>query len=226
MPRQSRALGKGRFSLSLLVVAVVLGITTRAANVQQLPGHFGGFSSDGGTWTVADDFQFEEASVIGGLNWWGGYLNTQTRYDQFSVRLFSDDGGGPGSLLEEFTVGPVSRVATGQFVNAPGGYEEFKYSAGLATPFRAEAGVTYWISIVNSPRDLWLWEASGSTANLGVQRSFDAEPWQSYFDNAAFEMLAVPEPDGMLFVAAGLASVTLLRRFRGRPIPKVRGASR
>lgn len=102
-----------------------------------------------------------------------------------------------------------------------------KYSAALATPFRAEAGVTYWISIVNSPRDHWLWEASGSTANLGVQRSFAAEPWQSCFDNAAFEMLAVPEPDGMLFTAAAaVASMTLLGRFRGRSNPKVPGAAR
>lgn len=102
-----------------------------------------------------------------------------------------------------------------------------KYSAALATPFRAEAGVTYWISIVNSPSDHWLWEASGSTANLGVQRSFAAEPWQSCFDNAAFEMLAVPEPDGMLFTAAAaVASMTLLGRFRGRSNPKVPGAAR
>lgn len=196
--------------LSLTLLASLLVVTSGAVDYQQLPGHFGGFGSDDGIIVVADDFQFGQETLLGGLNWWGGYFNPPPGPDNFTVRLFSDSGGHPGTLLNQFAFGTVAKVATGQFVNAPGLYPEFKYSASFATPFLAEAGVTYWVSIVNPPRDIWLWEASASSLNPGVQRSFQGGAWEPYFDNTAFQLVVVPEPSVLTISFGGI--IIFLRR--------------
>lgn len=59
--------------MAILLCALVL--RTPAAVYQQLPGQFGGFSSDGSTITVADDFQLGQDTLIGSIGWWGGYFD-------------------------------------------------------------------------------------------------------------------------------------------------------
>src|SRR5262245_38752376 len=136
---------------------------------EQLPGHFGGFSSDGQVITVADDFQLNQSALINNITWWGGYgsINLPTpSSDNFTIRLFSDVGGAPGTLLQTFNVGNNAlRTATGNFVNPPdpnSGFEgrpEFKYAFNLPTAFPANANTRYWLSIINIPSsDSWLWE--------------------------------------------------------------------
>ena len=179
---------------------------------QQLPGHFGGFSADGSVWTVADNFELGQDTVIGGLIWWGGYFNPPPGPDNFTVCFYSDDGGQPVTLLEQYAFGAVIAVATGQFVNAPGLYPEFEYSANLPTPFLAQAGVTYWLSIVNPPPEIWLWEASASPLNPGVERSFNGGAWEPYYDNTSFALVVVPEPASLSLLVFGMFGITLLRR--------------
>jgi len=200
----------------MAILLCALALRTPAAVYQQLPGQFGGFSSDGSTITVADDFQLGQDTLIGSIVWWGGYFNPAPGPDNFTVRLFADDGGQPGLLLDQLDFGPVNAVATGQLVNAPDLYPEYEYSASLPTPFLAQAGVKYWVSIVNPPRDIWLWEASASSLNPDVQRSFNGSSWEPYYDNTAFELEAVPEPSvcGFIFLGAG-TTVLLLRRRSG-----------
>jgi len=147
----------------LLSLALFVGLSSSAANYIQPPGHFGGFDSDEHI-AVADDFQFAQDTLIRGINWWGGYFNPPIGLDNFTMRLYADNGGRPGQLVDEFSVGPITKTATGNFVN-PGLYAEFRYSASLQLPFEAEAGNRYWLSIVNPPRDRWLWEASSSPLN-------------------------------------------------------------
>jgi hypothetical protein len=174
----------------LVLLLGLFGIQAGAADYEQLPGNFGGFSSDGSVLTVADDFRFEQDTLVGGVIWWGGYFNPPPGPDNFTVSLFSDSGGHPGSVLAQFPFGAVPARATGRFVNAPDFYPEFQYSASFPTSFLAQAGVKYWISIVNPPRDIWLWEASGSTLNPGVQRRFNGDFWQPYLDNTAFRLVS------------------------------------
>jgi len=191
--------------------------TVAAAQVVQTPGHFGGFGSDGGVFAVADDFQFEQQVQVTGLTWWGGYLNPPAEPDQFTIRIFSDDQGRPGTLLEEFLVRPASRETTGRFLNEPHDlYPEFEYAARLSTPWVAAAGETYWLSIVNPPRDSWLWAASDTGTHPGVQRSFEGEPWQPYFDNTAFALTAIPEPTSAMAVALCMVLVGFIRRNASR----------
>ena len=206
-----------RAFLPLIVVGLSAVDLVQAANFLQPPGHFGGFSSDGSVFSVADDFQYAEETPISGLNWWGGYLNPPSGPDEFTVRLYADDEGRPGTLLQQFDFDSVTKESTGQFVNGgPQLYSEFRYSVAFEKTFLAKAGVTYWLSIINPPRDSWLWEASAGTEDLGVQRSFRRENWLPYYDNTGFELTSVPESEYTAFAGLGIAGLVWLLRFSKR----------
>lgn len=140
---------------------------------------------------------------IQNITWWGGYLGSNLptpSTDNFTIRLFSDNNGTPGALVLVLAVGnDASRTATGDFVNPPQypvfpGRAEFKYSFNLPQPFLVNANTRYWLTIDNVPNsDSWVWEVSGSQINLGVQRRFSGGPWEPYFDNTAFQIIAVQE---------------------------------
>jgi hypothetical protein len=181
-----------RFISSMMTALAVASV---AAEYEQLPGHFGGFGSDGVAITVADDFRFAENTLVDRITWWGGYFNPPAADpDNFVVRIFGDDNGRPGSLFITIPAGAADKVATGRYVN-PGLYPEFRYSVSVS--FLAEGGYRFWISIVNpaSPGS-WLWEASSnSIANPGVQRSFNhpvTGPWEPYTDDTAFAFRVLP----------------------------------
>jgi hypothetical protein len=58
----------------------------------------------------------------------------------------------------------------------------------------AHGGVRYWLSVVNPPGSVWLWEASHDHNLLGDQRSFSDPvngPWEPYFDDSAFQLESV-----------------------------------
>lgn len=176
---------------------------------EQSPGHFGGFLSDGQVFAVADEFQLGQSQLISEITWWGGYASTNLpapSSDNFTIHLFSDTGGAPGTLLQSFHVGNNAlRTATGDFVNPPdpfSGFEgrpEFKYSFNLPTAVQAAANTRYWLTIINAPSsDSWVWEVSASLVNLGVQRSFEGGPWEPYFDNTAFQLQAVEDTPTLL----------------------------
>lgn len=202
--------------MNKIAFSILLGLA--AANVSradfvQPPGHFGGFDADPSI-QVAENFQFGQTSTIGRLIWWGGYYSPAAPQENFTVQLFADVGGRPGGLLSGFDIGSISKTATGNFVN-PGQYPEYRYSADLTTPFAAQAGTTYWLSIGYGQTSTWLWEASVSTdINSGVQRSYSGGPWQPYFDRTAFQLVVVPEPNGALLLAGAVASMAVIRRSR------------
>ncbi len=157
--------------LYLSLVATLITLTSRASDYQQLPGHFGGFDADPGI-TVADDFQLNQQTLLGGLIWWGGDYSPPPSQDDFTVKLYLDNGGHPGSVMAQFAFGAVSKTATGNYVNAPELYPEYEYSASFSSPFVAQPGVRYWVSVANYPSGFWLWEASGSSLNLGGATQF------------------------------------------------------
>jgi hypothetical protein len=160
-----------------------------ALNVySQDPGRFGGASSDGGRITVADDFQLTQDTAITRVRWWGGYFNQPPVPDTFTLRLFSDAGGHPGPLIMTLETPGVRATRTGFF---SGNEAEVEYTADLRTPFVARAGIKYWLSIVNPPDQVWLWEASHDSKNAGCFRSFNDPvfgPWQALEDNRAFQL--------------------------------------
>lgn len=157
----------------------------------QMPGRSGGASSDGGAVTVADDFQLAADTAITRVRWWGGYFNPPPVPDSFTLRLFADEGGHPGALITTLDVSRISKARTG--FNS-GSEPEFEYAADLRKPFPAKAGVKYWLSIVNPPDSVWLWEGSQNHNVAGSSRSVSdpvSGPWQPFNDDLAFQLESI-----------------------------------
>ncbi|HSB01691.1 MAG TPA: hypothetical protein VLE49_13660 [Anaerolineales bacterium] len=191
---------------SIAIIMTISGLllftlAARAAGrivYEQAPGHSGAFLSAERETTIAEDFQFDQPTLISNIEWWGGY-GSHTSFpsdDNFTVRLYADNGGTPGALLHTFIVGDDAlRIATGDFVLPPlpeqyfEGVPEFEYSFSLPTAFLAQANTRYWLSIVNvldSFEEDWSWEMSGSLLRPGVQRSFESVSWEPQSENASF----------------------------------------
>ncbi|HSB01692.1 MAG TPA: hypothetical protein VLE49_13665 [Anaerolineales bacterium] len=172
---------------------------------EQAPGHFGGFDSqfsnavpESQRIVVADEFQLDQPTFITTVTWWGS-PRTFTA-DTFTIRLYADNAGQPGALLQSFeAVNTMSETGTGDFVNPPDpehdfeGIPEVQFSFDLPTAFLAEANTRYWLSIFTVPafdEVAWLWEVSPSLVNLGVQRSVQSSsgPWEPFLDNTAFQL--------------------------------------
>jgi hypothetical protein len=201
-------------SMNKIAFFVVVGFTlvTAKADFVQLPVHLGGYGSEP-TWKVAEDFQFAQTSSVGKLIWWGGVYNPPPQQDTFTVQLYANVGGQPGGLLSGFEVGPITKVATGNFVNAPNLYPEYRYSADLLTPFVAQAGTTYWLSIIYSPSGIWLWEASTSAdVRVGHQRSINGGAWEPDSARMAMQLVVVPEPSCALLLVGAVASCAFVKR--------------
>jgi hypothetical protein len=188
--KNKRIIMKSLYGCALLILA---NLTLRAADYTQEPGHFGGFDSFE-TFAVADEFVLSQDTTISLINWWGNSISNPPQ--NLKIRLFSDNEGQPGTLLFESSNESILKARTGNFVNRAQGphdrnlYPEYQYTLILRQPFQAQAGVKYWLSVVGDSGSQWLWEASGSQENLGVQRSIFADPiygpWTPYYDNTAF----------------------------------------
>jgi hypothetical protein len=205
-------------TIQLLSFAMVLTTVARGADYQQLPNHGGGLQSDGSLLVVADDFVLTNTTEISTFTWWGGYDNTPTATDSFVIGLHADSACQPGSLQPGFAVGSISKAPTGAFVNS-GIYPEYIYTATLTTPFQAQGGFRYWLSIANSmpAGETWQWELSGSSPNFGVQR-FLGGSWQphSIVVGTSFEIpgLPVPEPSALVLLSTGWLFIRLLQKRR------------
>ena len=183
---------------SIAIIMAVSGLllfalAARAAGrivYEQAPGHFGAFLAEEREMTIAEDFQFDQPTLISNIEWWGGYGSHASfpSDDNFTVRLYADNGGAPGALLQTFIVGDDAlRIATGDFVlpRPPEqdieGVPEFEYSFSLPTAFLAQANTRYWLSIINvldSFEEDWSWEMSVSLPHPGAQRSFESGSWE------------------------------------------------
>ncbi len=171
---------------------------------EQAPSHFGGFVSqlgdavpDSQRVVVADEFQLDQPTFVTTITWLGSPRAFAA--DMFTIRLYADNGGEPGAILQSFDGLDLSGTSTGDWVLPPHperdfeGVPEIQYSFDLPTAFLAKASTRYWFSVFIVPafdQRGWLWEMSDSPLNPSVQRSFDGGPWLP-FDldtNTAFQL--------------------------------------
>ena len=162
---------------------------------------------------VADDFVLADSIPITGFTLWGGYNNGPTVADSFLIRLFADSVGQPGALLWESAPESTSRTLTGATVLS-GIYPEYLYTVTLPMPFPAQAGVRYWLGIVNPmpEAETWQWELTSPTGSPspGIQR-FDGTAWQPHAVLGT-SFTVVPEPSSFALSLCSLAAWWLFIR--------------
>lgn len=209
-----------RFPSGIALAALFLLGASRAQSsvvFSQTPDNYAGYYSDIPNQQIADDFTLGSTATITSLHWWGGF-NGPVFSNDFTLRLFNDDGSGTPNTNPALTLGfsNLTVTDTGN-VNTGLGNEVLYYTADLTTPFTATGGVKYHLSILNGTSYDWVWEDQ-DRANEVSYRYGDGSSWSTApIGNRAFELVAgtpaVPEPGTYAILASlGLTGAAFLRR--------------
>jgi hypothetical protein len=157
---------------------------------------------------VYDDFTLSGGGTVNEVVWSGLYLPDYG----YTISFWSDHSGSPGTLLVSDNIsGSAGATFSGNY--GLGNNPIYNYSATLAFPFVAAAGIEYYLSIVaNSPGD-WCWESS-SVGNSGVLQFNGATLNPAPGSGAAFtlEGTEVPEPGTIVLGLFGTAAFLFCRR--------------
>lgn len=197
--------------------------------VDHQPSNVGGFGADTlfadfpGSERCADDFSITQAAIINRIVWWGFYdLNIlPSTDDTFRIRVYDQRPGDllPGLVLYEQSFSSVPRAWTGRFVLTFGAPREFRYEVDLPFSLNVNTNTTYWLEIaqIGDVNSFFRWEASnfppmnGQAVINPIVGDWFAP--QSVVSNTAFQLISVPEPCSLTFVAlAGIAVISRRRR--------------
>jgi len=215
-----------RLRLCTWVAAGLLGVMASAANAAVLYSQptFDGadaiFSNLGSGAQNADSFQLGGAVNVDALRWWGSYLSADT--DDFIVRIFADNSGTPGALLQQYSGITVSKDASGLMDSGFG--EVFQYDFDLPD-FVLSSG-KYYLSVMNETLfSEWFWSVASPADRSSLARGADGDAWEVADNDLAFELIGtrqtqtVPEPESVALVAmAGACLLLARRRIRAKKI--------
>ena len=163
---------------------------------------------------TADDFVLMAKAVIYGVNWWGEANSGGT---DFQFVFYSDMGGEPGTILKVSGGTLFSSTVNVGSPNDPVNY----YSTMLGSPFTAEAGTSYWLSIFNqSPSASWKWLSADIWGNGSRVGSMSFDPPLGSASNMAFQLVPAPEPTTGWLLLVGIAAFLLLHTRPSRMIKR------
>ncbi len=215
-----------RLWLSTLVAATLFGVMASTANAailysQPTSDNADAFFSNLGAGAQnADSFLLGGSVNVEALRWWGSYVSTDV--DDFVVRLFSDNSGVPGALIQEHTGITVSKVGAGLMDS--GGGEVFQYEYDLPD-FVLSSGI-YYLSVMNETLNSeWLWSVGNLGDGVSFFRGADGDSWDVADSDLAFEVIGtrqvqtVPEPESAaLVMLAGVCMLLARRRLHSKQI--------
>lgn len=172
---------------------------------------------------VADDFVLlPGASTITGVQWTGTYWNSDTptaATDDFTIQIFSDNSGQPGTLLYNLAIGNPGRTDTGiDIFIFQTTRNLYSYTATIA-PITLTASVPYWLSILNDTsadtNDNWDWSIETSGGGNAAFRNSPLAAWNTTPYATDFQL--IPEPATLALLGVGLGAFGIARRGRRSP---------
>jgi len=162
--------------------------------------------------TTYDNFSLPTASNITSVGWIGSYFDpaTQGALSGFTITLYADNAGKPGSVLA--STGDVAGKAGETFLRIDSAGSP-TYAYNLNTAFLVSGSIKYWLSIVADlpPPSEWGWEsATGPDGS-----SYLCGPGGCGFEisDVAFTLngTAVPEPGSALLLATAVCGGLIVR---------------
>ena len=184
---------------------------------------------------LAQEFQFPTNTSITSVDWYGFfsginvYNNDAAKTGRFTLELFANAGGIPGTLLAGTTTGTMIGTYTG--VDSIVGNHVYKWSLSF-NPIPLTGGETYWLGIKNPDANKnWNWSLAASDgSDTVVFRNGNAFPWNSTNLNPAGTDLQAfgfsgtsdpaPVPEPSSFVLLCLGGIGFIRSFvRYREVP-------
>jgi len=167
----------------------------------------------------ADNFTFSSSVSLESITWWGSYDGADT--DAFIVRILSDGGGTPGSILQDYTPSSVSVSPTSllDVANAP----VYRYDYNLPSAISLLPS-TYYLSITNETLNFsWYWLVGSGGDTTIWSRGDDSDPWiqhgtadVAFALNGTVQTNSVPLPGTLVLFGIGLWSMRILDFLRRR----------
>ncbi|MBI5093320.1 MAG: PEP-CTERM sorting domain-containing protein [Candidatus Hydrogenedentes bacterium] len=211
---------------AFMLVAVFSGVLSAGASwanvisFEQAPVNGGlALFDDTGGFSFADDFSLATSTDLSEISWWGGYAgNALPSSSDFTISIYSDSGGKPGSVVTSYSPAAVGRTLTGltgnDLTSTPESIYEFTYA--LPSVLTLTPGATYYLSIIDNTSAISSW-----LAGTGNGSSFVGDPssnlWAAQSRDFAFELSSpavVPEPTSMVILGGLISGLFVTRKLR------------
>ena len=196
-------------------------------------------AGDGFGFRSYDNFSLPQLTLIDGVNWQGFYLDFVTPGNNppapdaifWEISFWSDFNGQRDALLYSQTL-PAANVQTTVLgttsfdLPPPVPVVLFNFEADLPTPFLANPGTTYWLSVTSYSPNVnpvgWSWFQGTGGDGITIQEAYPGGfrfPPREGDRAFSLEGQVVPEPSTLVLLVTGLG-VTLgysgVRRQRAR----------
>jgi hypothetical protein len=172
----------------------------------------------------ADSFSLGNGASANRLSWWGSFVEDDE--DSFTVRIFGDGGGGPGSpFLHEFAPADVTGAPEAGILDF-NGQEVFRYTFNFPNPVVLNAA-TYFVAISSESDDFeWYWQEGLGGDSENWFRMTDTDSWTpgssvNQAGDLAFRIegeriTQVPEPETLSLLAFSLGGLLVARARRAK----------
>lgn len=164
---------------------------------QSPPATTGGYKSDFTFNFVnqqAQRFSLASDTSIQAVVAWGAY-GSGLPTDNFTIRIFADDGGGSPEVLPLIELSGVAAVRVDTGGLKLGTNPIYQYTFNLAAPIALLGSTDYYLSVVNSTNlaESWSWVEGATTNDLRWSREADGNAWFAPQPaNLAFELHDAP----------------------------------
>jgi hypothetical protein len=181
-------------------------------------------SAYGSIYTTYDNFSLAATGAIDKLTWYGFGFDASTLKSagnpvtSFNISFYANNAGVPGTEVYSSNVSFTESLYGNFDLFGNGGSEPFySYAASLATPFVADQGIEYWVSIqgVTAYPTYWSWySGTGGDGSSYQTFNYGASPGVQNQDRA-FTLFAAPAPSafaGGLLLVPGVVLMRLWQK--------------